>query len=227
MADWGFLNSNYVPGQSFAEFARDAQDVPSFPEGIEKSVRDKLKDRTVNEVKAQLEFLEDLAAAGKRAAETRIGNKLYSLKNIDSSLSAEVEENAKKRGLKERTNLEEEGMKSRVKDAIQKIGLVHARIPDLLAAISGSRFGRMFDIVTHQFDAAADREIAMKNKAALALAKAYESSPRTWGCFLTAVWCGRLILVFPTYVGVFLYAVSYPSGSRRLPHVRGGVSFSC
>ena len=51
-----------------------------------------------------------------------------------------------------------------------------------------------------------------------------ESSPRTWGCFLTVWFLFLRGRVFPTHVGVFLpLATSTPSGFG-LPHARGGVS---
>ena len=51
------------------------------------------------------------------------------------------------------------------------------------------------------------------------------SSPRSWGCFhgrhLTKLTGG----VFPTLVGVFLYALMNSPVSEGLPHARGGVSY--
>lgn len=177
--EWGFNGKdNFTPREDFAHFVQGASEIPGaevpFPgEGALEATRKPLKERTINEVLDQLTYLEDLASAGKRANEYRVNGRLETFKGIDQKLSAEVEANAKKRGLAVKDNLELEGRKAHIKDAIKKIGLVHARIPDLLAAISGGRFGAMFDAVTRQFDAAADREIAMKNKAAVALAKAY------------------------------------------------------
>ena len=50
------------------------------------------------------------------------------------------------------------------------------------------------------------------------------SSPRTWGCFHnTRAWDGHK-KVFPTHVGVFLFAPSASSPETGLPHARGGVS---
>ena len=50
------------------------------------------------------------------------------------------------------------------------------------------------------------------------------SSPRAWGCFRDTRARGYESIVFPTCVGVFLWAVSRRRASRCLPHVRGGVS---
>ena len=50
------------------------------------------------------------------------------------------------------------------------------------------------------------------------------SSPRPWGCFY--VFSTDLVrrTVFPTPVGVFLFATAPALPLRRLPHARGGVS---
>ena len=52
-----------------------------------------------------------------------------------------------------------------------------------------------------------------------------KSSPRPWGCFLVILKSLRLILVFPTPVGVFLRANRPWQCREGLPHARGGVSF--
>ena len=51
-----------------------------------------------------------------------------------------------------------------------------------------------------------------------------QSSPRTWGCFLTRVTAVGVTVVFPTYVGVFPRGRLVPRRPEGLPHVRGGVS---
>ena len=51
-----------------------------------------------------------------------------------------------------------------------------------------------------------------------------KSSPRPWGCFLVILKSLRLILVFPTPVGVFLRANRPWQCREGLPHARGGVS---
>ena len=50
------------------------------------------------------------------------------------------------------------------------------------------------------------------------------SSPRAWGCFLTAVMSLVLMSVFPTCVGVFPRGHWRRCSTDGLPHVRGGVS---
>ena len=50
------------------------------------------------------------------------------------------------------------------------------------------------------------------------------SSPRSWGCFSVSGRSSGSIPVFPTLVGVFLYARSSLFFTGRLPHARGGVS---
>ena len=55
------------------------------------------------------------------------------------------------------------------------------------------------------------------------------SSPRAWGCFPSRVLRRKIIIVFPTCVGVFLTAPLLGGELHglphvRLPHVRGGVS---
>ena len=53
-----------------------------------------------------------------------------------------------------------------------------------------------------------------------------KSSPRAWGCFPGGGVCTIKRCVFPTCVGVFLKELKAEIASLRLPHVRGGVSFS-
>ena len=56
------------------------------------------------------------------------------------------------------------------------------------------------------------------------IAASLMSSPRTWGCFQRPKLLHRQPSVFPTHVGVFLYADLNTRISDRLPHARGGVS---
>ena len=50
------------------------------------------------------------------------------------------------------------------------------------------------------------------------------SSPRPWGCFLRWQSVRRMLIVFPTPVGVFLAFGSISGIGICLPHARGGVS---
>lgn len=180
MAEWGFTRSNTkneLKGESYAEFAKhrraDAGEiVPELSEDLVTAPQE-MGQRTVNQVEAQINFLEDLASLGKRSNEIRVNGRLQRLDNAVEALASEVSANAAKHGLAEQDNTEREGRSAKVKDAIRKIGLAHARIPSLLAAIAGGRFGKMFDLVVSQFDKAADKEIAMRSEAAKRLAKAY------------------------------------------------------
>ncbi len=52
------------------------------------------------------------------------------------------------------------------------------------------------------------------------------SSPRAWGCFPATPPTGRMLLVFPTSVGVFPSSSRHGRCGRSLPHERGGVSDS-
>ena len=54
-----------------------------------------------------------------------------------------------------------------------------------------------------------------------------ESSPRPWGCFHRARLSMTSPAVFPTPVGVFLKWSSKSVLGLRLPHARGGVSWTC
>jgi len=60
-----------------------------------------------------------------------------------------------------------------------------------------------------------------------AVALAFVSSPRPWGCFCCMKKPGIAKAVFPTPVGVFLEDLLCPSSERSLPHARGGVSYAC
>ena len=50
------------------------------------------------------------------------------------------------------------------------------------------------------------------------------SSPRMWGCFFLFPTRSSLARVFPTHVGVFLYAIDDSQSLMGLPHACGGVS---
>ena len=52
------------------------------------------------------------------------------------------------------------------------------------------------------------------------------SSPRPWGCFSLAASSACFCKVFPTPVGVFLPLLITRLPLQRLPHARGGVSFT-
>ena len=58
------------------------------------------------------------------------------------------------------------------------------------------------------------------------LSRAYQSSPRTWGCFCDNACGSEKNGVFPTHVGVFLSYHPNDSPRKSLPHARGGVSSS-
>ena len=51
-----------------------------------------------------------------------------------------------------------------------------------------------------------------------------KSSPRSWGCFLTAARKEQEQQVFPTLVGVFHLRLGHCLDGVGLPHARGGVS---
>ena len=50
------------------------------------------------------------------------------------------------------------------------------------------------------------------------------TSPRAWGCFCLLIRCRKIVVDFPTCVGVFLGRGRGRGPEERLPHVRGGVS---
>ena len=54
--------------------------------------------------------------------------------------------------------------------------------------------------------------------------RAFESSPRTWGCFFQLGFADALDGVFPTHVGVFPACRASGHAPHSLPHARGGVS---
>ncbi len=52
-----------------------------------------------------------------------------------------------------------------------------------------------------------------------------QSSPRTWGCFLSKMEAISYPWVFPTHVGVFPWDDKARAWTVSLPHARGGVSY--
>ena len=58
--------------------------------------------------------------------------------------------------------MENVGIRAKVKDALDKIGMAHARIPSLFAAMDGKRNGNLFEAIIKPADEAATHEEQLK-----------------------------------------------------------------
>ncbi len=103
-------------------------------------------------------LVDELMAMGKWAKTMEVNGKKIEYAAIRHKLAQDVTEQAQSRGRKERSDREESGRMAEVREELEKIGMSHARIPSLLAAMEGTREGDMFDFIVRPAQECDSRE---------------------------------------------------------------------
>ncbi len=109
-------------------------------------------------------LVDELIAMGRYAKTMEVNGKKIEYAMIRHKLAEDVTEQAKKRGRKERSDREESGRMAEVCEELEKIGMSHARIPSLLAAMEGTREGDMFDFIVRPAQECDSRERELSSK---------------------------------------------------------------
>lgn len=117
----------------------------------------------------------DLYRAGRKEQQILDGEQARELSTVVDELTGAIVQQAQSRGRKAFRKMEETGALVRFKEQLERIGLAHARIPSLLAAMEGTRFGKFFDYVVSRADSCGTKEVQLKNEYAQKLFSATES----------------------------------------------------
>ena len=117
----------------------------------------------------------DLYRAGRKEQQILDGEQARELSTVVDELTGAIVQQAQSRGRKASRKMEETGALVRFKEQLERIGLAHARIPSLLAAMEGTRFGKFFDYVVSRADSCGTKEVQLKNEYAQKLFSATRS----------------------------------------------------
>lgn len=119
--------------------------------------------------KEAAQAVRDLYRAGRNEQQIMDGERAQELSVVIDELSGAIVQNAKAHGREGIRRVEETGPTARFKEQLERIGMAHARIPSLLAAMEGTRFGKFFDYVVSRADACGTKEVQLKNEYAVKL----------------------------------------------------------
>lgn len=117
----------------------------------------------------------DLYWAGRKEQQILDGEQARELSTVVDELTGAIVQQAQSRSRKASRKMEETGALVRFKEQLERIGLAHARIPSLLAAMEGTRFGKFFDYVVSRADSCGTKEVQLKNEYAEKLFSATRS----------------------------------------------------
>ncbi len=109
-------------------------------------------------------LVDELIAMGRYAKTMEVNGKKIEYASIRHKLAEDVTAQAQARGRKERSDREESGRMAEVREEMSKIGMSHARIPSLLAAMEGTREGDMFDYIVRPAQECDSRERELASK---------------------------------------------------------------
>nr|DAW24149.1 MAG TPA: crystallin beta/gamma motif-containing protein [Caudoviricetes sp.] len=119
--------------------------------------------------KEAAQAVRDLYRAGRKEQQILNGEQAQELSKVVGELSGAIVQNAQSRGREGVRHMEETGPWVRFKEQLERIGMSHARIPSLLAAMEGTRFGKFFDYVISRADSCGTKEVQLKNEYAVKL----------------------------------------------------------
>jgi hypothetical protein len=115
-----------------------------------------------------------LMKLGRDVNTVELAGQTIELDTVSVKIADGVIDNAQKRGIKAKGAMENVGIRAKVKDALDKIGMSHARIPSLMAAMDGRRNGNLFEAIVKPADEAATHEEQLKVHFAKRLFKAFK-----------------------------------------------------
>lgn len=177
------------------DLLRDSVSVESFKKECEDqgeivpNIEDDLVTRLSNDFGKQraepknlsVELHQELEAAvrqlmklGRDVNTVELAGETIELDTVAVEISDGVIANAQKHGIEAKGAMENVGLRAKVKDALDKIGMAHARIPSLFAAMDGKRNGNLFEAIIKPADEAATHEEQLKVHFAKRLFKAFK-----------------------------------------------------
>lgn len=177
------------------DLLRDSVSVESFKKECEDqgeivpNIEDDLVTRLSNDFGKQraepknlsVELHQELEAAvrqlmklGRDVNTVELAGETIELDTVAVEISDGVIANAQKHGVEAKGAMENVGIRAKVKDALDKIGMAHARIPSLFAAMDGKRNGNLFEAIIKPADEAATHEEQLKVHFAKRLFKAFK-----------------------------------------------------
>ena len=115
-----------------------------------------------------------LMKLGRDVNTVELAGETIELDTVAVGIADGVIANAQKHGIEPKGAMENVGIRAKVKDALAKIGMAHARIPSLFAAMDGKRNGNLFEAIIKPADEAATHEEQLKVHFAKRLFKAFK-----------------------------------------------------
>lgn len=170
---------------SIAEFNQECKDQgeiqPNIEDDLETRIRDAFGGKDADPERLPVELAQELEAAvrqlmklGRDVNTVELAGETIELDTVAVEISDGVIANAQKHGIEAKGAMENVGLRAKVKDALDKIGMAHARIPSLFAAMDGKRNGNLFEAIIKPADEAATHEEQLKVHFAKRLFKAFK-----------------------------------------------------
>jgi hypothetical protein len=170
---------------SIAEFNQECKDQgeiqPNIEDDLESRIRDAFGGKEADPERLPVELAQELEAAvrqlmklGRDVNTVELAGETIELDTVAVEISDGVIANAQKHGIEAKGAMENVGLRAKVKDALDKIGMAHARIPSLFAAMDGKRNGNLFEAIIKPADEAATHEEQLKVHFAKRLFKAFK-----------------------------------------------------
>ena len=129
---------------------------------------------TVDGMRRVFDLVHQVNFQGRRLRHILVENAKADLQEKVEAINGALEDNAAKHGLEDLQAREEPGRKSKVASIISRIGFSHWRIPSLLAAMEGTRFGEFFKSLVEPMDRCGDKAEKMKATYAARLDRAFK-----------------------------------------------------
>lgn len=170
---------------SISEFSQECKDQGEIQPNIEDDLGTRIRDAYVGQEadpkNLPVELAQELEAAvrqlmklGRDVNTVELAGETIELDTVAVEISDGVIANAQKHGVEAKGAMENVGIRAKVKDALDKIGMAHARIPSLFAAMDGKRNGNLFEAIIKPADEAATHEEQLKVHFAKRLFKAFK-----------------------------------------------------
>lgn len=170
---------------SISEFNQECKDQgeiqPNIEDDLESRIRDAFGGKEADPERLPVELAQELEAAvrqlmklGRDVNTVELAGETIELDTVAVEISDGVIANAQKHGIEAKGAMENVGIRAKVKDALDKIGMAHARIPSLFAAMDGKRNGNLFEAIIKPADEAATHEEQLKVHFAKRLFKAFK-----------------------------------------------------
>ena len=170
---------------SISEFSQECKDQGEIQPNIEDDLGTRIRDAYVGQEadpkNLPVELAQELEAAvrqlmklGRDVNTVELAGETIELDTVAVGIADGVIANAQKHGIDAKGSMENVGIRAKVKDALDKIGMAHARIPSLFAAMDGKRNGNLFEAIIKPADEAATHEEQLKVHFAKRLFKAFK-----------------------------------------------------